>query len=205
MSTTEREASFTLLCISEAVAIPRKNQCCRRALAYGILLGAAEIKDHDVISVKVKTEALAELLIKLIKEQFGRDAEKRKAGARSDKYEISFASRSALELLSGGAESYCSVMKCPSCQSAFFCGLLLSAVSINDPKKDYYLSLRAELCHTDIIKEAFADAGLEASFRVLGERGVFYMRQSARIEDFLAVCGMQRMLRFYKSKDRERI
>lgn len=194
MASVERVMSFTELCINEAAALTRKNQCCRRAFVYGVLTGAASFTDADTLILKIKTEALSELMTKLIKEQFGRECRVRKLGQRSDKYEMSFSSRSAHELVSCGADGFLNVMKCPSCTSSYLAGLLCSAVSINDPKKDFYLSLRVDISRSDTVKEALDNAGLEASYREMGKKAVFYMRQSSRIEDFLAMCGMQRML-----------
>ena len=189
----DRELSFTESCICEAVGIQRKNQCCRRSYLFGILVGCAK-HDDDNITLRIKTQGLCELTVKLIKEQFGRDAAYRYISEKTDTYDVSFISKGACALIESSSDGYSSVIKCPSCASSFLCGLLSSCVSINDPRRDYYLSMRILPEHKQAIERVLSDCTLEASYRVVGNRGVFYMRASDRIEDFLAICGMQKIL-----------
>ena len=190
----ERQASFTELCIIEAAGLPRKNQCCRRAFTFGLLLGGATLSDSENVTLIVRTEAMAELATRLVKEQFGRDAIARAVSAVKRSYELSFLSSRAGGMISSPDDAYDAIMKCTSCRASFLCGLLCSCVSINDPRKDYYLSMRIDLDYKGCAERALVECGLEASFRIMGRRGVFYMRASSRIEDFLAVCGMQKLL-----------
>lgn len=189
----ERECSFTELCIAEAVNIQRKNQCCRRSYLFGILIGGG-VCDADDITVRVKSIELCELVVKLIKEQFGRDAIAVCKSAKTDTYEISFNSRGARALISDSLAALSYMLKCPSCTGAFLCGLLSSCVSINDPRRDYYLSIRILPERKDTVSYALERSMIDASYRTVGNKGVFYMRASSKIEDFLAMCGMQRIL-----------
>lgn len=189
----EREYSFTELCISEAVNIVRKNQCCRRTFLYGVLIGCSKYKGDD-FTVRVKSYALCELLTRLIKEQFGRDVIAVCKSAKTDTYELSFASRGARTLMTDSRSALQYMIKCPSCTGAFLCGLLSSCVSINDPRRDYYLSIRIPPSHKGAVEEALGRAMIDASYREIGSKSVYYMRASSKIEDFLALCGMQRIL-----------
>ncbi len=186
--------SFTEICIGEAVTIQRKNQCCRRSFALGILLGGAKLTVPSEITLRVKTQQLCELMLKLIKEQFGREAQSREAGKKAVEYVLSFSSAGAASLLNDPVHGYESCIKCSLCRSAFLCGLLCTCTSINDPRRDYYLSIRIDLGYKEIAERALREAGIEPCYRVMGKKGVFYLRASAAIEDFLAVCGMQRVL-----------
>ncbi len=190
----DRSISFSEECIAEASLIVRKNQCCRRAFTFGLLIGGARVRNTDDIILRLRTLSLSELALRLIKEQFGREAVMRHAGKRTDSYELTFISASAAGMLTSPDPAYDSVMKCHSCRSSFLCGLLCSCVSINDPSKDYYLSVRIDLDYKVCLEKAFEEAGIAPSFRVVGKKGVFYMRASADIEDFLALCGMQKQL-----------
>ncbi len=190
----EREASFTELCITEAAGLVRKNQCCRRAFTFGLVVGGGKLADTEDITLKVRTEAMAETAHKLIREQFGRDAIVRLTSTATQTYELSFLSSGAGAMIISPDSTYESVMKCQSCRAAFLCGLLCSCVSINDPRRDYYLSMRIDLDFKECIERSLCECGLDYSFRIVGSKGVFYMRASSRIEDFLAVCGMQRLL-----------
>ena len=190
----EREASFTELCIIEAAGLPRKSQCCRRAFTFGLMLGGASSSDSEDVTLRVRTEELSELAVRLIKEQFGRDAIVRALNKAKQSYELNFLSSRAGGMITSPDTVYDGIMKCPSCRASFLCGLLCSCVSINDPRTNYYLSMRIDLDYKECVERALSECGLEASFRIMGRKGVFYMRASSRIEDFLALCGMQRLL-----------
>ena len=190
----EREASFTELCIIEAAGLPRKSQCCRRAFTFGLMLGGASSSDSEDVTLRVRTEELSELAVRLIKEQFGRDAIVGALNKAKQTYELNFLSSRAGGMITSPDTVYDGIMKCPSCRASFLCGLLCSCVSINDPRTNYYLSMRIDLDYKECVERALSECGLEASFRIMGRKGVFYMRASSRIEDFLALCGMQRLL-----------
>ncbi len=194
LAVTEREYSFTELCISEAVGIVRKNQCCRRAFTLGVLFGACSISGGDNVTLTVRTEGLCSLLQKLIKEQFGREAAVMCKSDKKQTYEMSFISSAAAALVERSLDFYNSHMKCTACRGAFLCGILCSCTSINDPKKDYYLSIRVSPEHKDAVEAALRESDVRVSLRTMNGKAVFYMRASTRIEDFLAVCGMQRLL-----------
>lgn len=189
----DRECSFTELCITEAVNIQRKNQCCRRSFLLGLLVGAATVKGDD-ITLRIKSEALSELALKLIKEQFGRDAVLVCVSEKTNTYQASFISSGAVLLLGDSFAALDKVLKCASCTGGFLCGLLCSCVSINDPRRDYYLSIRVSSCHADAVAQALELSMIDAKRRIVGDKTVYYMRASSKIEDFLAVCGMQRLL-----------
>lgn len=157
------------------------------------LIGAGSAQDDNVY-LRAKGLELCEYLCKIIKEQFGRDAIVRFVSEKTGTYELSFFSTQAALMIRDSGNAYVHTVKCGGCIGAFMCGLLCSCVSINDPKKDYYLSVRIDPGHKDTVMNALADAGVSASYRVSGKKSVFYMRASSRIEDFLAICGMQKML-----------
>ena len=185
----EREPSFIEKAIAEAVSILRKKQCCRRAFLLGALFSSKA--DASRITLKVKGDELCEYLQKLVKEQFGRETITKK---NTGSYTVSFESVAAAAMLSDTSEAYEQSVKCQGCVGAFLCGVMCTSVSINDPKSDYYLSIRIPVERKDAIFCALADAEISASYREVGDKGIYYMRASGRIEDFLAVCGMQRLL-----------
>ncbi len=183
--------SYTEKARSEATALTRRGQCCRRAFILACLWGAGSIRDGSIY-IKAKSEELCEYLTKLIKEQFGRDAVCRRSGKSG--FELSFISAQAADMIKEPEHAYENLKKCPSCTGAMLSGFLCSCVSVNDPRKDYYLSLRAEPRYKDVIASVFEAAGITPSYRINGEKGIFYLRASSSIEDFLAVSGLQRLL-----------
>ncbi len=190
---SDTELSYTEQARAEAVSVVRKGQCCRRAFLLSYLWGAGKERD-GAVCLKAKGGELCEYLCKLIKEQFGRDATVCRRGKSGDSCEISFESSNALQMLNFPEQAYERQKKCPSCTGALMCGLLCSCVSINDPRKDYYLSLRVEPKYKDVLSAVFESADIPIAYRMNGAKGIFYLRASNTIEDFLAVCGMQKLL-----------
>ncbi len=190
---SDTELSYTDRARAEAVSIVRKGQCCRRSFLLSYLWGAGSVCDGSVY-LKAKGEWTCEYLCKLIKEQFGRDAVVRHSGKSGQVYEISFISRQASEMITSPEDAYEHIKKCPSCMGAMLSGLLCSCVSINDPRADYYLSVRVEPRYKNVITLLLECADIPVSYRINGKKGVFYLRASSAIEDFLALCGMQRLL-----------
>ncbi len=191
---TDREPSFTERAICEAVGITRKNLCCGRAFAFGFILGAGEQRDKDNIFLRAKTAELSEYLQKLVRVQFGREAVVRCVSQKTGTYELSFISSRAADMINDAETAYEKTMKCSGCSGSFLCGLFCACASISDPKSGYYLSLRIPPEYKDTVSRTFVEADISASYRESGKKGVFYMRASGIIEDFLAVCGMQKLL-----------
>ena len=189
-----QKTTFTELAICEAVGIVRKNQCCRRAFTLGVLFGGGSLRGEDDVSIKVRTDGLSELMCKLVREQFGRDAVVNVSNSTKQTYTHSFISSTAASMMNDPDAAYDATMKCTACKQAFLCGILCSCTSINDPKKDYYLSIRISPEYKHAVGDALLESGIEPSYRVMGKKGVYYMRASSAIEDFLAVCGMQKLL-----------
>ncbi len=190
---SDTELSYTERARAEAACIPRKGQCCRRAFLFACLLGAGVERDGSIY-IKIKGDTLCEYLCKLIKEQLGREAIVRRSGKTGLGYELSFISVQAEEMIKHPEKAYEGLKKCPSCTGAMLGGLLCTCVSINDPRKDYYLSVRIPIEYKDVVLTVLQGADISPSFRINGGKGVLYLRASNAIEDFLAVCGMQRLL-----------
>ncbi len=190
---TERTPTFTELAIGEITSAPRKNQCCRRAFLFGILLGAGKFS-FDRIEVRVRTEELASYLKKTVREQFGRDADVFSINEKKAQYGLSFSSRKAAEMMQNADAEYDAVMKCQTCLSSFLGGVFCASASVNDPQKDYYLSMRIPSEYKDTVSRALSEADVKASCRMVSGKYVFYIRSSERIEDLLALCGAARLL-----------
>ena len=189
----ETKLTYTEQVIEEIASFQRKNQCCRRAFLLGMLFGGAKV-DGEEIRLKVKTEALCEYSHRLIREQLGRDAEIFPVGKRGVSRRLCFVSSGAASMIGDSDTAYAATIKCPSCAMAFISGIFCTAGSVSDPSGDYYLSMRIQMRYRECVSLAMMDAQLSASTRTVGDNVVFYIRASSKIEDFLAVCGVQRLL-----------
>ncbi len=190
---SDTELSCTERAREEAVSAVRKNPCCRRAFLLAYLWGAGK-ESGDIVYLKAKGEVLCLYLVKLIKEQLGRDTETKRVGKRGDSFELSFSSSHAIKMINEPLSEYEKLKKCPFCISSVLSGLICSCVSINEPQKDYYLSVRVDTKYKEVLCAVFESADIFPSYRINGTKGVFYLRASNAIEDFLAASGMQKLL-----------
>ena len=92
--------SFSTEVKCEAAALPMKKTCCRRALIAGVLVGGGKRCD-DEIALQLDNAAAAELCARLVREQFGREAEPQPIGKRG--FLLTFVSKSAAALMQDSA------------------------------------------------------------------------------------------------------
>ena len=169
-----------------------KNGCCRRALLSGYLAAAARVDEHSIIA-PVADESVFSGISSIIHEVYSIDSElkSRESGGRGRL--LSFKSASAYKYLSKITEdSQLTELfkpKCQGCRAAFLRGVFLAAGRISDPEKQYSLEFsfgdRASL-----FKRIFTDLSIEPRVTTRGGETVLYYRSGVRIEDFLALAGI---------------
>ena len=104
-------------------------QCCRRSMLCGILINADCSPDGGIYA-KLSGKISTELMLKLLRDTFGREAE----AEYSNSYgrisaEVSFSSdklADKLREMSSGGES--TLFKCKNCRAAFLSGICLIQV-----------------------------------------------------------------------------
>ena len=171
-----------------------KSSCCRAALLCGILFGGAELKDREII-LSLEKQEYCELAVRLIKEFYSKEPEpyREKDGGR--RILISFESKSAANYISEMQNKGLQLFKnkCSVCLPSFLKGVFLSAGRASDPEKQYSIDFslgdRSEI-FSSFLRELGPESGITSR---AGKKSV-YIRDSAMIEYFFALAGMNKAM-----------
>jgi DNA-binding protein WhiA len=172
-----------------------KHGCCRKSLAWGILLDADHIPDTDDVSVILPDMEIAEIVRKLFSSVFGRSptiSEKNVVGRK--RYMLTITSRTAANMLDQwdvGLLEPCWI-ECEQCTAIFMRGALIGCGMINDPLKEAHLEFRFHHPERAAILFPFlADLGTPPK-PVNRKSGYgLYYKKGGVIEDLLLQCGAQ--------------
>ena len=169
-----------------------KLPCCRRSFLVGILLSKGECREGKIF-LRTDGDESAEALLPLISEAFGRDADVTTPALGGRGREISFFSPSAERLLLRNKEGilYYPSLTCTGCRNAFFAGIFYAVGRVSDPKKQFCLEFSFG-SKTNLFKSFFEETGLSPKYARRREEQLLYFRDSASIEDYFALAGMNR-------------
>lgn len=182
--------SFSLDTKIESISFPMKKTCCRRAFINGVLFSAAEFSDND-ITIYLEGEEVVELSVKLIKEQFGREAIVEKGGRGV--FLVQFSSKSAGEFMRVSILQLdiSNMLKCEECVAAFLRGIFVGGGTVNEPnKKNYHFEIK---CRSNVkiepLLSVFEEAGFSMKLSKRLERNSIYIKESGAIGDLLFFIG----------------
>lgn len=168
------------------------SACCRRSFLVGILLSKGEIREGGTV-IRTDGEESAEALLPVIREAFGKDAGISTPAGGGRGRELLFSSPSAERLIRGNREEilYYPALRCQGCRGAFFAGIFFAAGRVSDPKKQFCLEFSFG-SRTNTMKTFFEETGLSPKYTKRREEEILYFRDSAAIEDYFALAGMNR-------------
>ncbi len=168
-----------------------KNACCRRSLLYGILAAKGELSDNFGVSFNVDGSNTALFVKALIKEAYTKEATVAPPPKGGRCKRVSFEGKAAYKFISDTeAQNMPDTEKCPLCHSAFLRGVFLACGRLSDPDKQFCLEFSAKNkvnCLLDIL----SSDGLELKAHHRGTEELLYTKNSAVIEDFLALAELQ--------------
>lgn len=169
-----------------------KLPCCRRSFLIGVLVSKAECRE-GVVTVRTDGEESAAALLPFIAEAFGKNAVVTTPTGGGRGRELTFSSPSAERLLLRNAEEilYYPSLKCQGCRAAFFAGIFFAVGRVSDPKKQFCLEFSFG-SRTNTFEEFFSEVGLSPKYTKRRGENVLYFRDSASIEDYFALAGMNR-------------
>ena len=192
--------SFSKQVKDELNSIQIKGNCCKKAYLFGVLVASAISKNG--ISLKLSDHECAQKVTSLLKTIYNCNCEIKsvKRGCY-EAHELSFSSKKPSELLSFAdaftdGELLEHIFSCNSCRSVFLRAVFCASGSVSDPIKSYSLEIRVPNSNrADLICNVFDECGITAPSRTHrnGSVGLFY-RNEASIEDFITVCGGNKML-----------
>ncbi len=186
-----RMKSFTERVRDEIAENLHSPQCCRRSMLCGMLINA-DCSPGGGIYAKLSGRACAELLPKLLRETYGREADiKLQNNYGRVAAEVAFSSEKLadkLRELSSGDEP--TLFKCKDCSSAFLAGILLSSANFSNPEKESRIEIRInDPARAECVARYFADLGHSPSLS--GRDGIssLIFKRSEDVEDILAIAG----------------
>lgn len=196
--------SFSSQVKDELNALAIKNNCCKKAYIFGVMLSASAL--GDIISVKLTDESTAEQFCHFLKSIYNIEPERKTINRGCFKaFELSFRSHKISEFLSFAdsfsdsdedIDALSSFFKCKDCKSVFLRAVFCARGSVTDPKKSYTLEIRmpsdtrAMLVHS-ILEELGPEApGITP--RKDGY-GIFYRNESA-VEYVLSLIGASKTI-----------
>ena len=169
-----------------------KSSCCRRALLTGALL-AKGVAFEEQIEISVELRETADFLSRFISEFYGAKPEISTATVGGRRVVISFKSKSASKYLSDLSIDKLFLSKCDDCLSSFLRGVFLACGRMSDPKSQYSLEFSlGDRCR--LMQEYFSKIGLTPRISEKENEMVVYFKNSADIEDFCGLAGLNRAL-----------
>ncbi len=174
------------------ISRPYKSSCCRRALLMGAICAKGSVSDRGV-TVSVEKREMGAFLGRLISEFFSAKPEISTSDIGGRRVVLSFASKSAEKYLADLSKDGLFVNKCEFCASSFLRGIFLSSGRICDPKVQYSLEFSlGERC--ELITSYLASLGLTPRISDKPSERVIYFKNSADIEDFCGLAGLNRAM-----------
>jgi DNA-binding protein WhiA len=187
--------SFSEELKKELAELPLKHGCCKKSLAWGILLDADHVPDTEDVTVVLPTADIAEAVRKLFSGVFGKSptvCEMTVVGRK--RYLLTQSSRSAASMLDrwdeGDTEQNWS--ECVQCETSFIRGALIGCSMINDPLKETHLEFRFH--HPERAAILYASlANLGTPPKPVNRKSGYglYYKKGGVIEDILLQCGAQ--------------
>ena len=172
-----------------------KNNCCRRALMAGLLLGA-QVLPGKQIALRCRSLAASDTVCSTVTVQYGKQPDLQVKGACGHTFwDISFSSpacaKMLLQLREEGADA-ATILKfsCDACRSAFLRGAFLAYGTVNDPRKSFHLEFSlpngwgAEALCGVLITLGYPPRAILRK----GNVGL-YFKDSASVEDLITAMG----------------
>ena len=188
--------SFADALREELAQIAVKKPCCRRSLTAALLWGA-EIDETKTARVICKQEVTATLTAQMIRASYGKAPEEKSYGKCGHRFwELSFSAPSfykSYKQIEGGDLPLSEIvdLSCEGCRAAFLRGLFLASGSVNDPHKNFHLEMLQKPSRVVPTENFLSDCGYPPK-RISRPKGVgLYYKESAAVEDLLALMGAQ--------------
>jgi DNA-binding protein WhiA len=166
-------------------------QCCRRSMLLGILINADCSPDGGIYS-KLSGREAAELMLKLLRDTYGREA----SAEYSNSYgrvsaEVVFSSEKlANKLRELSVGNALSLFKCQACEASFLAGVLLSSANLSNPDKESRIEIRInDPARADTLAGFFSELGHPPTRSYRDGVSSLILKRSEDVEDVLTIAG----------------
>lgn len=180
---------------AELYELPVKKNCCRRALAAGLLLDAQT--DGRIVSARFPSRAVSEHAACVLRAQFGHAAEITETVLPHGARVLTFASPAAVKLLRTMQQPDAAERLtggCDTCPGSFLHGAFLSSGTVNDPHRSLHLEFLLRVpAHAPLAEAVLSSCGYPPR-TVTREAGIgLYYKDGASVEDLITLCGAGRV------------
>jgi len=187
--------SFTCDTALEAFGIQFKKNCCKRAFALGISLGARSTEGKRELRLSFREREIAERTADILNSAFHAKAivtEEKIVGRNY--YTVIFFSFGIWDLLKAADASLplsnAAGLKGECCDAAFLRGIFVGCGSVTDPKKTYHLELTfPNASRADAVADVLGDRFGKWGKITRGQRTAIYYKSNGAITDFLYAIG----------------
>ena len=189
--------SFSIDVKKELISAPVKQNCCKKALLFGLLYNSTHIKDTHFFCEFGLAES-AELAKHLLGNQGDSHISLSARGGRSV-YTLTYSSRAFSSFVSwisnGEGIAEASKFRCAECSICFLRGVLISNSTINDPSKGYHLEIPILNFYSeriDALRRFFADMDMSPNIMKREKKTSLYFKSNTIISDVLSYAGARR-------------
>lgn len=186
--------SFAEKLRAELVALPYKKSCCRMSATAGLLFSAT-LSGKREVSLRLKSEQVADYAGNLLSGQFGQNVTLFESGRCGHRYfDLSVSSPACAKRLQSLLTNGIEIGTCEVCKSAFLRSVFLTSGTVSDPHK----SLHLEFSLPEERAEAFSDFLTSLGYqpkRVKRPGGVgVYFKDGTSIEDLVLQMGSHQVV-----------
>ena len=187
-------ASFAKEIRVELTKIPVKHNCCRRALAEGLLTGAEYDDAARCVRVRYAQEETAALAAETFLHQYGKEPEAESVGKCGHRFHtLSLTAPTSKRLIRAmdEASSIDEILttSCEGCSGAYLRGLFLACGTVNDPHKSFHMEYKVLPRRADLVSTFFESVGYQPR-RVTRDGYVgLYFKDGPTVEDLLTIMG----------------
>ena len=178
----------------------RKN-CCRRALIAGLFASSFYAPESGCVVARFRTPQIADDAAEQLRIQFAGIAERRRVGMCGRYYEeVRFSSPAFRKLVDHLHRPPVKAIgeelgfRCEECRAFFLRGLFLAGGTVNDPHKPVHLEFSVPEAAAPSVSAFFSMIGYPARTVARGRNVGFYFKESASVEDLLALMGAHRVI-----------
>lgn len=192
--------SFANRLRSELAAIAVKSNCCRRALAEGLLLGASVDGQTKTVVSRFGNKESAELAEEIFWRQFGKRPDVNAFGKCGHSYwDLSLSSPSCLKYMRtldakeivAEETFHCG---CDACRHVFLRGAFLALGTVNDPHKSFHLEFKISDVRAEKLASVLADMGYPPRSIAREEYMGLYYKDGSSIEELITLMGAGHVL-----------
>lgn len=189
--------SFSVDVKKELISAPIKQNCCKKALLFGLLYNSVHIKDTHFFCEFGLSES-AELAQVLLGNKGESNIAASVRGGRAV-YTLTYSSRafaSFISWVSRGEEiAEAAKFRCAECPICFLRGVLIAGATINDPSKGYHLEIPILNIHSeriDSLRKLFLDMDISPNIMKREKKTSLYFKSNTVISDILSYIGARR-------------